>query len=129
MFGLPEETEQELIETAQILNELPVNNVKLHNLHVLSNTPLALQYQLGKFQPVELDEYIHKVTLFLEHLSPDIAVQRLAAVASRWDELIAPAWTKEKMRPTQAIEDHLQEQDTWQGKAIVLNNALRNKAL
>ncbi len=129
MFGLPGETDQELIETAQILNELPVNNVKLHNLHVLSNTPLALQYQLGKFKPVELDEYIHKVTLFLEHLSPDIAVQRLAAVASRWDELIAPAWTKEKMRPTQAIEDHLQEQDTWQGKAIVLNNALRNKAL
>ena len=129
MFGLPGETDQELIETAQILNELPVNNVKLHNLHVLSNTPLALQYQLGKFQPIELDEYIHKVTLFLEHLSPDIAVQRLAAVASRWDELIAPAWTKEKMRPTQAIEDHLQEQDTWQGKAIVLNNALRNKAL
>ena len=129
MFGLPGETDQELIETAQILNELPVNNVKLHNLHVLSNTPLALQYQLGKFKPVELDEYIHKVTLFLEHLSPDIAVQRLAAVASRWDELIAPAWTKEKMRPTQAIEDYLQEQDTWQGKAIVLNNALRNKAL
>ncbi len=129
MFGLPGETDQELIETAQILNELPVNNVKLHNLHVLSNTPLALQYQLGKFKPVELDEYIHKVTLFLEHLSPDIAVQRLAAVASRWDELIAPAWTKEKMRPTQAIEDYLQEQDTWQGKAIILNNALRNKAL
>ena len=69
------------------------------------------------------------MTLFLEHLSPDIAVQRLAAVASRWDELIAPAWTKEKMRPTQAIEDYLQEQDTWQGKAIILNNALRNKAL
>ena len=129
MFGLPGETDQELIETAQILNELPVNNVKLHNLHVLSNTPLALQYQLGKFQPIELDEYIHKVTLFLEYLSPDIAVQRLAAVASRWDELIAPAWTKEKMRPTQAIEDHLQEQNTWQGKAIVLNNTLRNKAL
>lgn len=129
MFGLPGETDQELIETAQIINELPVNNVKLHNLHVLSNTPLALQYQLGKFQPIELDEYIHKVTLFLEYLSPDIAVQRLAAVASRWDELLAPAWTKEKMRPTQAIEDHLQKQDTWQGKSFVLNKTLRNKAL
>lgn len=118
MFGLPGETDEELVETAQILNELPVNNVKLHNLHVLSNTPLALQYQLGKFKPVELDEYIHKVTLFLQHLSPDIAVQRLAAVASRWDELIAPAWTREKMRPTQAIEDHLAELDTCQGRLI-----------
>ncbi len=119
MFGLPGETDEELIKTAEILNSLPINNVKLHNLHVLSNTPLALQYQLGKFKPVELEEYIHKVTLFLEYLSPDIAVQRLAAVASRWDELIAPAWTREKMRPTQAIEDHLKEQDIWQGKALV----------
>ncbi len=118
MFGLPGETDNELIQTARILNDLPINNVKLHNLHVLSNTPLALQYQLGKFQPVELEQYIHKVTLFLEHLSPDIAVQRLAAVASRWDELLAPAWTKEKMRPTQAIEDRLAELDSWQGKAL-----------
>lgn len=115
MFGLPDETDEEIIQTAQILNELPISNVKLHNLHVLTNTPLAEMYQQGKFQPVELQEYIDKVILFLQHLSPDIAVQRLAAVASRWDELIAPAWTKEKMRPTQMIEDQMQEQGIFQG--------------
>ncbi|WP_246539955.1 TIGR01212 family radical SAM protein [sulfur-oxidizing endosymbiont of Gigantopelta aegis] len=116
IFGLPDETDEEIIQTAQILNNLPISNVKLHNLHVLSKTPLAEQYERGEFQPIELDEYINKVTLFLQHLSPDIAVQRLAAVASRWDEFIAPQWTKEKMRPTQAIEDQLKIQSIYQGK-------------
>ncbi len=115
MFGLPDETDDKIIETARILNNLPISNVKLHNLHVLSNTPLAEMYDQGKFQPVELQEYIDKVILFLQHLSPDIAVQRLAAVASRWDELVAPQWTKEKMRPTQMIEDQLLGRGLYQG--------------
>ncbi len=115
MFGLPNETNEEIINTAQILNDLPISNVKLHNLHVLTNTPLADMYQQGKFQPVELQEYINKVILFLQHLSSDISVQRLAAVASRWDELIAPQWTREKMRPTQMIEDQLKERGLFQG--------------
>ncbi len=118
IFGLPDETEDEIIQTAQIINELPVSNVKLHNLHVLTKTPLAQMYYNGEFQPVELDEYMEKVILFLQHLSPHIAVQRLAAVASRWDELIAPQWTKDKMRPTQMIEDRLRELNTYQGKMV-----------
>ncbi len=118
MFGLPGETDDEIIQTAHILNDLPINNVKLHNLHVLSKTPLAELYHQGGFQPVELHDYIDKVSLFLQNLSPDIAVQRLAAVASRWDELIAPQWTKEKMRPTQMIEDHLQALNIFQGSQL-----------
>jgi radical SAM protein (TIGR01212 family) len=118
MFGLPNETSAEIIQTAKIINSLPINNVKLHNLHVLINTPLAQMYQENQFQPVELEEYSEKVMLFLQYLSPTIAVQRLAAVASRWDELVAPQWTKEKMRPTQLIEDRLNELDYWQGCAL-----------
>ena len=119
MFGLPGETERQLRETAQLLSTLGVHGVKLHNLHVLKGTPLADLYHQGRFKPVELDEYCQKVTLFLEHLSPEIAIHRLAAVASRWDELIAPVWTKEKMRPTQFIEDYLRAQNIWQGKLAV----------
>lgn len=109
IFGLPGETDEQIIRTAEIVNGLPVSNVKLHNLHVLSNTPLETLYRRGEFQPLELDEYARRVVLFLKHLSPDIAVQRLAAVASRWDELVAPAWTKGKLRPTQIIEERLAE--------------------
>ena len=116
MFGLPGETDQQIRETAEILSEHKVDGVKLHNLHVLKNTPLEKLYQESQFVPLELEEYTRKVCIFLENLSPKIAVHRLAAVASRWEELIAPAWTREKMRPTQYIDDYLATNNTWQGR-------------
>lgn len=115
IFGLPGESDQEIIKTANIINKLPISNVKLHNLHVLANTPLAMSYLEGDFQPLELDEYGRRVVLFLRHLSPFIAVQRLAAVANRWDELVAPSWTREKMRPRQRIEELMEVWGARQG--------------
>jgi len=122
MFGLPEETDQQIIDTAKILSDLEVDGVKLHNLHVLRNTPLEIMYRNSLFSPIDLEEYARKVTLFLEYLSPKITVHRLTAVASRWEELIAPKWTREKMRPTQHIEDYLKLNDTWQGRVFSKNN-------
>ena len=120
MFGLPGESDEQLRETACLLSDLGIHGVKLHNLHVLKNTPLAELYKKGLFHPVELEEYSRKVSVFLRYLSPLIAVHRLAAVASRWDELIAPLWTKEKMRPSQFIENYMQIHDIWQGQSIAL---------
>ena len=116
MFGIPDETDTQIRETAEILSEHEVDGVKLHNLHVLRNTPLEKLYHESRFAPVELEEYSRKVTLFLENLSPKIAIHRLAAVASRWDELVAPEWVREKMRPTQFIDDYLAAKETWQGR-------------
>jgi len=116
MFGLPNETDEEIIQTAKIINDLPISAVKLHNLHVLKNTPLEYMYQQKEFEPVSLEEYSRRVILFLQYLSPRIAIQRLTAVASRWDELVAPEWVKEKRRPSQYIEDQLAANEHWQGE-------------
>jgi hypothetical protein len=118
IFGIPGESEQQLIETANLLNKLWVHGVKLHNLHVLRNTPLAEEYRLGLFSPIDLEEYAKRVVLFLENLDHRISVHRLTAVAPRWDELIAPEWTKEKMRPAQYIENMLEARGTWQGRML-----------
>jgi len=121
MFGLPGETDMQLIKTAEQINRLPINNVKLHNLHVLKNTPLEKLYRKGEFSPTELEEYSRRVILFLRHLSPEIAIQRLTAVASRWDELVAPIWTREKRRPAQLIENLMKEQNVFQGDLCLSN--------
>ncbi len=123
MFGLPEETEAQLRHTAQLLSGLGVDGVKLHNLHVLRATPLAEEYASGRFVPVTLEEYARKVSLFLEHLSPNIAIHRLAAVANRWDELIAPDWTREKMKTQQFIEDFLDSHNCVQGGKLCSRNS------
>lgn len=117
IFGWPTETDKQIIETAILCNQLPITNVKLHNLHVLKNTPLEQLYNDGSFQPVDLEMYAHRVALFLEHLSPRIAVHRLAALSSRWEELVAPPWTRHKMKSYQGIIDHLNARGTYQGRA------------
>lgn len=116
ILGIPGETEEELIHMTETVNSLPVNNIKLHNLHVLEKSTLANMYRQGEFEPVDLETYAEKVLTVLPRLSPDVAIQRLTAVAPRWDELLAPEWTKERMRPPQFIQNKLKEEDIWQGK-------------
>ncbi len=116
IFGLPGETNEEVIEAAQTASSLPIDHVKLHNLHVLKNTPLETLYQEGQFEPLELGAYAERVALFLQHLRPTIAVDRLAAVSSRWDELVAPDWTRHKMRSVQHIIDRMRANGEFQGQ-------------
>lgn len=115
MFGQPNETLDQIKKTAEIINDLPIDNVKLHNLHVLRNTPLQEIYDRGEFKPIELEEYTQTVCCFLRHLRPDIPIHRLNAVASNWDELVAPEWTRHKMLATQTILDRLLDHGWEQG--------------
>lgn len=118
MFGQPGETDQQMIEAAKICNDLPIKDVKLHNLHVLKQTPLEDIYHAGDFVPIEREAYAERVRIFLEHLSPRIYVHRLAAFASRWEELVAPAWTSDKMGTHQFMIDYLRARHSYQGKSL-----------
>jgi len=118
IFGSPNESLEQIKQTALICNDLPITNVKLHNMHVLKNTELEKWYTQGLYHPIERQEYTEKVQLFLSYLHPRIAVHRLAAFASRWEELIAPSWTSDKMGTHQFIIDHLREHKTYQGCSL-----------
>jgi radical SAM protein (TIGR01212 family) len=124
MFGSPFETLERVRETARICNDLPITNVKLHNLHVLKNTTLEKWHAEGTFKPIELQDYADRVSTFLSELSPRIYVHRLAAYSSRRDELIAPDWTKDKMRSHQFIIDKLRAEKIHQGSAYQALNQL-----
>ena len=116
MFGMPGETNEQIIETAKIISDLPITNVKLHNLHVLKQTPLEDIYYQGDFAPIEREAYAERVALFLQHLSPRIAIHRLAALSSRWEELVAPEWTARKMETHQYLIDYLRARHIYQGQ-------------
>jgi hypothetical protein len=116
IFGWPTETEKQIRETAQLCNELPITNVKLHNLHVLKGTALEEMHAKGEFTPIDFETYASRVGHFLDHLRPELAVHRLAALASRWEELIAPEWTRHKMTTYQALLDYLRRNGHHQGR-------------
>ncbi len=127
IFGNPDESDADVIEAAKICNDLPITNVKLHHLHVLKNTPLAMSYQKGDFSPIAFDTYCERVRLFLENLSPEIFIQRLAAYSSRWEELIAPEWTINKMKTHQGIVDYLRSRNSFQSKSFAPRTAIQKE--
>ena len=127
IFGHPGETVEHVIEQAKFCAQLPIQNVKLHNLHILKHTKLERYFEVGLFKPIELEEYSEKVAQFISHLPQNIAVQRLSALSSRWDELIAPQWTMHKMTVFQSIIDYMNEREIYQGKEYIPESSTSRK--
>src|SRR6266849_8134733 len=67
ILGLPGESESDMLATADALARLPVHGVKIHNLHVVKDTPLEKMYAAGEVRMFERDEYVQIVCDFLEH--------------------------------------------------------------
>ena len=118
IFGLPGETKQEMLDEADILSELPLNNIKFHQLQIIKDTEMAKEYREKpeNFSLFSLDEYIDFIITFLERLTPDIVIERFAGeVPPRF--LSGPNWGL--IRNDQIlnlIKKKLYEKNTWQGR-------------
>ena len=89
--------------------------VKLHNLYVVHDTPLAEQYAAGQVKLLARDEYLETVVDFLELLPPECVVERVSGEAPP-DYLIAPTWCLDKDALRRALEAEFARRETWQGK-------------
>jgi len=115
ILGLPTETRDQMIATADELSRLQIDAVKLHNLYVAPDTRLAEDYASGRLALPSRDQYVDYVVAFLEHLRPDCVIDRLSSDAPP-QYLIAPEWCREKAGVRRAVEAELQHRDTWQSK-------------
>lgn len=114
ILGLPGETQNDMLATAREMTRLRIESVKLHNLHVVKDTPLAQSHASGQIKLPTLDEYVGQVVDFLEHLWPNCAVDRLSGDAPA-EYLIAPEWCRDKSAVRKAVEAEFQRRDSWQG--------------
>jgi len=115
IFGFPWESKQLWIDTADYLSHQPLDFLKVHQLHVVRDTPLARMYENSPFQMIDHIEYIEVITDFLERLRPDLVIQRLFGEAPP-DVLLAPKWGKRNSELLQILDKHLAARDSWQGK-------------
>jgi hypothetical protein len=113
ILGLPGETREEMLATAELLNGLGVAGVKLHQLHVMKGTRLEEMYRNGEVQLLELDGYASLVCDFLERLAPQVLVHRL--VGDGGLNLVAPKWGASKFVCLNAINVELERRGTRQG--------------
>ncbi len=113
--GMPTETEDETLAMADEVSKLGIDCFKIHNLHIVKNTPLARMYREEPFPLFGYEDYLDFIVRFLERLSPDMVVERLFTDTPH-DLLIAPRWNKSHLQILQGIEAELERRDTHQGR-------------
>lgn len=115
ILGLPNETEEMMLETISYLNQLDIQGIKLQLLHILKGTDMALFFQNHKFHLPTLEEYMVLLSKCISLLRPDIVVHRLTGDGPK-DLLIAPLWTGNKRFVLNSIQRYFKSEDIWQGK-------------
>lgn len=115
MFGLPGESSDDMLRTVDAVAHLPIHAVKLHNLYVAKDTVLANLYRIGRYRPLDQDEYVDLVVQALERLPPTVVIDRLTAETTD-DYLVAPEWCKNKGETLRRIQQLLEQRETFQGR-------------
>ena len=118
IMGMPTETRDEMMATAAEVSGLGIDCFKVHNLHIVKNTPLERMYREKPFPLFGFGEYIDFIVEFLERLSPGMVVERMFTDTPQ-QLLIAPDWGKSHIQVMQAIEAELEKRDTFQGRLYV----------
>ena len=113
--GLPNETYTDMINTLKDIERLGIDGIKIHLLHVLSDTMLYKYYIQGNLRLLERNEYIRLVVDQLELLSENVIIHRLTGDAPK-NKLIGPKWSENKISILNDIDKLLKERDSWQGK-------------
>ncbi len=115
IVGFPWETEMDIYETAKRISILPIDAVKIHNLHVVKGTALERMYLRSDLSLLSMEEYVKWTARILELLPPDMIILRLSAECP--DELlIAPDWCNRKREIAAGIIRELEERQSYQGK-------------
>lgn len=108
ILGLPNESENDMLETVKYVCESGANGIKLQLLHVIDGTDLAKDYEKGLFKTLEFDEYVNLIVKCVKIIPKDIVVHRLTGDGAKKD-LIAPLWSADKKRVLNAINKALRE--------------------
>ncbi|MCX8123722.1 MAG: TIGR01212 family radical SAM protein [Spirochaetes bacterium] len=114
ILGIPSESWDDMMATANEISKLPISGVKIHHLHVIKGTPLEMMYNSGAVNLLSFKQYVSYVCDFIERLRGDIIIHRLLGDQPK-DMLVAPAWGLHKGTVLKAIEDELLRRGTYQG--------------
>ncbi len=117
ILGLPGERYADFMDQAKVISQLPVENLKLHQLQIHKNTRMAHEFELNPsvFYLFSAHEYAELVVDYLEVLNPRIIVERFIS-QSPPDMLIAPKWGMKNFEFVAKIDRLLEQRNTWQGR-------------
>ena len=119
-MGLPGEDKDMIIRQAKDISSLPLTTLKMHQLQLIKGTRMAHEYDEcpEDFHLYTAGEYIDLVLDYIEHLRPDLVLERFISQSPR-DLLIAPDWGLKNHEFTAKLKKRMIERDSYQGKKLV----------
>lgn len=122
ILDLPWDAEEDVINGAEILSKNGTDFVKCHSLYIEKNTVLKQWYDEKKLTLLTKDDYITRAILFLEHLSPEIVIQRLIGRVPKEDSVITN-WNTSWWKIKDELDAQMKQENNYQGrKSAGMNN-------
>ncbi|HYP67809.1 MAG TPA: TIGR01212 family radical SAM protein [Thiobacillaceae bacterium] len=112
--GLPGETEAHYHMTLDRVLDTGVDGLKLHPLHVVKHTRLAIDWKRGDYQPMSEAEYVRVAADLIERTPWAVVFHRVTGTATK-DILLAPEWCAKKWDVLNGIAAELARRGTRQG--------------
>jgi len=114
IVGLPGEEESHSHVSLDRVLDVGVDGLKLHALHVVKHTRLAIEWKRGEYSPLGEADYIRIAADLIERTPWEVVFHRITGTASK-DILIAPAWCAKKWDILNGIADELARRCSRQG--------------
>ena len=114
MVGLPNECEEDIMDTVALINSSHCEGIKIHSTYVIKDTVLEDMYRKGEYTPISQDYYVRQVLNIISHLNKDIIIHRINADPPK-DIFVAPDWILHKKIVINDINRNLKELNITQG--------------
>lgn len=113
--GLPGETHAMMLENVKrVIADTDIQGIKLHLLHLMTNTRMQRDYHEGRLRLLSQEEYIAIICDQLELIPSDIVIHRITGDAPP-EMLIGPMWSLKKWEVLNAIDQEMLRRDSYQG--------------
>jgi uncharacterized protein len=127
ILNLPYDDNRDVLEMSKIISALPIQAVKVHSLYIPKDTILCEEYEKGLIKLCSKEEYLEKLIIFIEHLRPDIVVERLFSRIPDEDSVFSN-WGTSWWKLQDEFIALMKEKNSYQGKAFqYLNGAALTK--
>lgn len=103
IFGLPGETEQDMMNSVRAAVDAGTDGIKIMCLYVLKDTDLAVEYEQKKFEVLQMNEYFELLKKALAIIPSGVIIHRLTGDPPK-ATLIAPKWTTDKKLVMDAVK-------------------------
>ena len=114
MFGLPNETRNDIITTVNFLNNHNIQGLKIHSCYIVKNTKLEEMYNKKLYTPISLEDYLDSLTYIITHIKPSVIIHRVSGDAPK-NILVAPNWNTHKKLVLNGLDKILREEKIYQG--------------